>query len=58
MVKIETIAQIEKMPMEEKFKLLSVADKAIIRRVVELAVGEQEGNGSLERSMVQTSEIN
>jgi hypothetical protein len=50
MVKIETIAQIEKMPMEEKFKRLSDTDKAIIRRVVERAVVEQERKCVAKRS--------
>jgi hypothetical protein len=45
----EVMAQIEKMPMEEKIKLLSVTDKAYIRGYIERAVFEQQRNGRQKR---------
>jgi hypothetical protein len=52
----EVIAQIKKMPMEEKIKLLSVTDKAYIRGYIERAVIEQQRNGCSKWPPVQAKE--
>jgi hypothetical protein len=49
------MAQIEKMSMEEKVKLLSVTDKAYIRGFIERAVIEQQLNGHPQLSRVSGS---
>jgi hypothetical protein len=45
----KVMARIKKMPMEEKVKLLSVADKAYIRGFIERAVIERQRKGRLKR---------
>jgi hypothetical protein len=51
----EVMVKIEKMPMEEKIKLLSVTDKAYIRGFIERAVFEQQRNGSPKRHRASNS---
>jgi hypothetical protein len=53
----EVMAQIEKMPMEEKVKLLSVTDKAYIRGFIERAVIEQQRNGHQKRPRASKSTV-
>jgi hypothetical protein len=52
----EVMAQIEKMPLEEKIKLLSVTDKAYIRGYIERAVFEQQRKGRRKRPETSGSE--